>query len=118
MLTVALALVIGYLTVSPNVVPPPNVFQGIDKVYHIIGFSALMLPGAVLYPRALFWTIPAAILFAGAIEIIQHSVGRSREFADFVADGFGVGGGILLGLWVHLRLKLWFNGGEKALEQT
>ncbi len=115
-LTIALAALIGCLTLSPAITPPQGMFLGMDKIYHILGFSALILPGAVLYPRALFWTIPAALLFGGAIEIIQPSVGRARELADFVADGFGVGGGILLGLWAHLRLRPWFNGREEALE--
>ena len=69
-------------------------FQGMDKICHIVGFSALILAGAVLYPRALFWTVTAPILFEGAIGIMQPSVGRSRELADFVADGFRVGGAI------------------------
>jgi hypothetical protein len=48
--------------------------------------------------------IPAALLFGAGIEIIQPCVNRSRELADFVADGVGVLTGSTIGLVVN-----WFR---------
>lgn len=42
--------------------------------------------------------LPAAILFGGAIELIQPYVGRGRELADFGVDAVGVINGATLGL--------------------
>jgi VanZ family protein len=78
----------------------PRSVPGSDKLHHLIGFAALTLPCAVLWPRALIWLLPAAMLFGGAIEIIQPGIGRNGEWADFYADvagaTLGVGTGLML----------------------
>ena len=99
-LTATLAVIIAVLTLRPPSVPPP-LPDGLDKVYHFIAFAALVLPIALLRPRALLWMIPAALLFGAGIEIIQPFVNRSRELADFVADGVGVLTGSTIGLVVN-----------------
>jgi len=99
-LTTVLAVVISLLTLLPNTSAPSPV--GVDKVYHFIAFAGLMLPVATLRPQALVWMIPAALLFGAGIEIIQPFVNRSRDFADFLADGVGVLAGSALGLAVFL----------------
>ena len=71
---------------------------GTDKLYHFIAFTALVFPCALLFARTLKWVLPAALLFGGAIELIQPYVGRGGELADFVADALGVVIGAALGL--------------------
>ncbi len=104
-LTTLLALIIAALTLVPTVQPPGN-FQYQDKVYHLIAFAGLLLPSATLYPRALRWTVPFALALGGAIEIIQPSIGRSGDMADFAADALGVGVGILIGVGAHSWWRL------------
>ena len=91
--TACLALVIGYLTLSP-----PLSISGNDKIHHLIGFSALMTPGALLYRHALYWLLPSVIAFGGAIELIQPYVNRRGEWADFWADATGALLGVAIGL--------------------
>lgn len=102
--TVILGAVIAYLTLSPSQPSPPGLLS--DKAYHAIAFAGLVFPSALLYARSLIWVVPAALLFGGAIEIIQPYVGRAAELADFVADAVGVGFGVVAGLilrWRFLR---------------
>lgn len=104
-LTAALAAVIAVLTLLP-LAAPPLASDGGDKVYHFVAFAGLMLPVAVLQPRALVWMIPAALLFGAGIEIIQPYVNRSRDLADFMADGAGVIAGSVCGWaghWLRVR---------------
>ena len=102
--TAILSFVIGYLTLSPS---PPQV--GVeellsDKAYHVIAFAALVFPSALLYARSLIWMVPAALLFGGAIELIQPYVGREAEVADFLADAVGLSVRIVSGLILRTAL--------------
>ena len=90
-----LAVAIAYLTLTPQSL---NMGPGTDKIYHFIAFTALVFPCALLFARTLNWVLPAALLFGGAIELIQPYVGRGGELADFVADALGVLIGAALGL--------------------
>jgi VanZ family protein len=60
-------------------------------------------------PQALVWMIPAALLYGAGIEIIQPYVNRSRDLADFLADGVGILAGSALGLAIF-----WFRASAKA----
>lgn len=96
LVTLILALVITFLTLSPpkvelNVSTP-------DKLNHFIAFAALVFPCAVLQTRALIWIVPAAVFLGGAIELVQPYVGRGGDIADFGANVLGVGIGVALGL--------------------
>ena len=95
-LTAALALVIGILALTP-VPTMPRTDMHWDKVLHAIAFMVLVLPTAALWPRAIAWVGLLAVIYGGAIELIQPFTGRSAELADLVADGIGVGLGIILG---------------------
>ena len=98
-LTAGLAVLIAVTTLSP--VPLHPTAFGHDKLVHLFSFAVLVLPASVRHPRALLWLGPAAILFGGAIEIIQPFVGREREGLDFLADSLGVGLGAIVGLVIH-----------------
>ena len=104
--TGALAVAIAYLTLTPLQV---DLDLGSDKLYHFIAFAALVLPCALLYARTLIWVLPAAILFGGAIELIQPYVGRGRELADFGADAVGVVIGAALGLSLRAIAAKYFS---------
>ena len=97
--TVAVAVVIGVLTLSP-----PSGLEmpaGSDKFSHLLAFAALVLPLAVVRPR---WNVALFLLstaYGASIELIQPYVGRSREMADFFADVIGILGGMLVGLLVR-----------------
>ncbi|PWG15839.1 teicoplanin resistance protein VanZ [Salibaculum griseiflavum] len=102
LITGFLAVVIAYLTLSPDA--PGLDERSPDKLYHAIAFAALVFPSAFLRPRGLGWVIPAALVFGGAIELIQPWVGRSGEWGDFAADLVGVGLGVTAGLLLR-RLR-------------
>ena len=100
--TACLALIIGYFTLTPA---PFLAISGSDKIHHLIGFSALMIPGALLYRHALYWLLPSVIAFGGAIELIQPYVNRQSEWVDFWADTTGA----LLGVGIGLLLRSIFR---------
>lgn len=96
-----LATFVLALTIAGLALSPPDPEQGgsdWDKFKHFIAFAALVFPCALLYARALVWVVPAAILYGGAIEIIQPYVGRNGEGADVVADILGIAFGVAIGL--------------------
>jgi len=96
LLTGLLTLVIASLTLLP--IEVPQGVPGTDKTHHVIAFAALVAPAAFLCPRVLVWTVPFALLYGGAIELVQPYVGRFRSWGDFLADILGVVIGVLLGL--------------------
>jgi hypothetical protein len=99
--TLALAALIGFLTLTP--IQNPGV-PGTDKSHHLLAFAALALPLSFSRPRLAPWVILAAIGYGGAIEIIQPFVGRSGEVLDFMADAMGafIGGAAGVGLrWLR-----------------
>lgn len=102
-LAAVLAAIIAVLTLVPQALPS-SASGRIDKLYHFIAFAGLVLPVAALWPRGLVWMIPAALLFGTGIEIIQPFVNRSRELADFMANGAGILAGSAFGFVLH-RLR-------------
>lgn len=98
LITALLAFVIAYMTLTP--IQMRDGVLGNDKLYHLVAFGALALPVATLFAPAMVWVIPLCLAYGGAIELIQPSVGRSAEFADFIADTAGVFVGAALGYFV------------------
>jgi len=92
--TIVLAIIIAYLALTP--VPNFTLGKG-DKVNHIAAFAALIFVTTSLYPVALKWILPSAILFGGMIEIVQPYFGRTRDIEDFFADLVGLAIGMLIG---------------------
>ena len=85
--TIIIAFAIGLATLTP-VETLPNV-SGSDKLYHLISFSILTLPIAIIRPNAMWIILCLSIAFGGAIELLQPLVNRSCEMADFLADAVG-----------------------------
>ena len=102
-LTICLSVVIAALTLLP-ISGAPRV-PGSDKLRHLLAFAALIFPCAFVYPKSLPWLLPAALMFGGAIEVIQPAVGRAGEWADFLADAVGVAVGTATGLALRLTLQ-------------
>lgn len=105
-LSTVLALGIGYFTVTPN---PDLVLTSSDKIDHLIGFATLLLSAALLYWHALYWLLPSAIAFGGAIEVIQPYVNRKGEWGDFTADAAGAIIGTCLGLTIRYIFRRHFS---------
>lgn len=103
-ITLVLGGVILWLTLGPAGGPGGGLRHPYDKVAHALGFAALVLPTAVLQPRALLVVLPLALGLGALIEVVQPYVGRGRELADLVADVLGALGGAGVGLWIHRHL--------------
>lgn len=97
--TLLLAGVVAFLTLTP--VTAPAIVGGSDKLHHIVAFAALALPCAVLHPKSILWIAPLLVAFGGIIEVVQPAVGRSGEWADFIADTLGIGVGVLAGIVIR-----------------
>lgn len=85
--TLALAVAIGVLTLSPAVTDAA--VPGSDKSHHFVAFLALTLPLAFARPRLAPWIALATIAYGGAIELIQPLVGRDGDVFDLIADAAG-----------------------------
>lgn len=88
LLTLLLALVLGFLTLVPLNIPKD--MPGSDKHHHLIAFAALALPVAALAPRLLWALLPVLALYGVLIEVLQPFVGRSGDPKDALADGLGL----------------------------
>lgn len=99
-----LAILIAGLTLSPM---PANVFavSNIDKLYHFAAFACLIFPLIVTDSRRWFWAVPMVVLYGGAIELIQPTVGRMAEWLDFGANVTGVLAGAALAELLHDRIR-------------
>ncbi len=96
-LSLGLTATIAALTLMPQASMPVGP-QGVDKLYHMVAFAALIFPTALLRPKWCLRFGCLAILYGGIIEAIQPVFGRSADMSDFWADGLGVAMGIFLGL--------------------
>ena len=94
---------LGYLLVCAVVYlslgPPPDIspddIPGLDKFFHFLAYSFLMLWFAQLHSRTVFWLIAALFFAMGAgMEVAQFLTDdRTFEVGDMVANGVGVGFG-------------------------
>lgn len=94
-------VLLGTLTPGDSMPPTP---PGSDKLFHFLGFFAVVFPAMLVRPRNGWWLVPGAIMLGGAIELIQPSVGRHADWADFIANTLGVCAGAVLGwlgyIWI------------------
>ncbi len=99
LLTAAVAVLIGFLTLMPEGTLGRHVPWG-DKVNHAIAFAVLILPIAALKPTWLPAAIIVMLTYGWAIELIQPHVGRTRDVADWVADAAGLFVGAISGSFI------------------
>ena len=102
-----LAVVIAYLTLTPVPEAAELEVRGIDKIYHMIAFAALVFPVIATGPHRWIWMVPLAIAFGGAIELIQPYFNREASWLDFVANAVGVAVGVWSGRVAHRWLEVW-----------
>lgn len=85
--SLAIALAIGYLSLSPLKDLPP--VPGGDKLHHFVAYACLTFP--MMFADARNWPriMVPAIIYGGVIEIIQPYVNRYGEWLDFAANSAG-----------------------------
>src|SRR5690349_5193767 len=91
---VSLALIFSLV---PNGIPGTQDVN--DKVLHVVGYCALTLWFAGIYPRSRYMLIGAAFLGMGIlVEVLQGAmaVGRMAEVRDVYADALGISLALLL----------------------
>lgn len=93
-LTVALGIVIAFLTLAP--ISSKDV-PGSDKLHHGIAFAVLAFPLPFARPRLAWPVILGVSAYGGLIEVIQPFFGREASWGDFLADIIGATLGGLLG---------------------
>lgn len=96
-LTLGVALVIVALTLVPAQVTPLREIAHIDKLWHALAFATLILPAALLDPRAVRLILPMGLALGLGIELIQPLVGREASALDVAADLGGLVLGLVLG---------------------
>jgi VanZ family protein len=94
-------------------VPPgTSAFGGADKAEHALAYfvtTLLVLLAAVWRPgrgegvlwRWRAWVVVGMILAGGAVEVVQSSVGREGELADWVAEIFAVTAAVGVLWWLR-----------------
>ena len=113
-LTMLIAALIAYGALTPPggynlTTGPASLF---DKHQHVTAFALLVLPLTWVRFRNAFWLVPLALVYGGAIEILQPLVGRSSNLLDLVANSVGVGLGILPGAIRGSRRRRRPNRGD------
>jgi len=108
-----MVLIIGYATLSPAPLAAAQ-NPGLDKLAHFLGFALLIFPVIVTDSRRWAWAVPLAILYGGAIELVQPAVGRAAEWLDWGADISGVLAGAALAEVLHDRLRARVMGDPTA----
>jgi VanZ family protein len=103
-LLVFLLVVVTYLALTPK--PLQGFESGLDKVAHLLAFTALAFSGYLGFPasRGTRTALPFGLLaYGGLIEVLQLFVpGRTSEWGDLLADGIGIVFGIgLAALMLH-----------------
>ncbi|SLN27550.1 hypothetical protein ROA7450_01109 [Roseovarius albus] len=101
-LTCATALLIAYGTLKPSEPGGTPLFLT-DKQMHFLAFALLTLPYGWVRPKAIWWLVPLAVLYGGAIEMIQPAFERGAEWLDLLADSLGALAGVAPG---QLRARI------------
>lgn len=103
LVTLLAALATGVATLTPTAVLPA--VGGSDKLHHMLAFTVIALPVALLRPRWMLQTALMLALYGGLIELVQPFVGRGRDVMDWLANLAGIVTGSLVGLALNLLLR-------------
>ncbi len=72
-----------------------------DKTMHVLAYALAILPLAAVPSRPRLGIALGALIWSGAIELLQSLVGRSSSFSDLMANAAGV----FLGFSVTVLLR-------------
>jgi len=100
LITLALAVLIGFLTLSPVAELLTNL-HFYDKAFHLVALAALAIPLTTVNPRYALWFVPVIISYGGIIELVQPLVNREADWADFWFNTMGALIGTLIGYLGH-----------------
>lgn len=94
----AIGILFGTLTPSDTL---PDMDGGLDKLWHLVAFAALVFPPVLWRPRNALLMVPFASAFGLGIEVIQPLFGRGFEWSDWIADTVGAMVGATLAVLLH-----------------
>ena len=94
-LSIAGAIILTMLLLTPSTNPPVDGMIW-DKAVHALAYFVVCLPVLLVWPRLWPVVLGLAALHGAATELIQPMVGRTAEFADFVANMVGAGLAVLV----------------------
>ncbi len=107
-ITLLLLAVITLLSLTP--LPSLPAVPGNDKTQHFIAYAVLTFPAVLKKPKYWLWIGLFFICWSGGVELIQPYINRYGEWLDMVANGAGIGSGILCALFINrflpVRLQL------------
>jgi VanZ family protein len=106
-LTILLAVAILYGTLRLES-GPPSAIPHLDKAIHFLAFAALVMPLSTVLrgTPAVVALAVVAVLFGGAIELIQPRFGREAQWLDFAANSAGVALSVGIGRWLRRALPV------------
>lgn len=94
-LLLVMLCVVTLLALAPA--PPKEADFGWDKLNHFTAFAALAVVAALGYARATVAVGLGLLGYGGLIELLQSlTPSRTAEWADLLADGLGIGIGLLV----------------------
>ncbi len=104
------------LSLSPQGSVPS--YPGMDKWEHAAAYVSLTLWFAALFERRGYWLLALLLLLLGvSVEFAQAfmALGRQSDWRDVVANGTGIGAGLLLAVFSR---ESWLAWVEKWLPAT
>lgn len=98
-ITFLLLAVITLLSLTP--LPSIPAIPSNDKIQHFIAYSALTFPVVLRKPR--YWLLIGLffLCWSGGIELLQPYFHHRRDWLDMIANGAGIGCGILCALLLN-----------------
>jgi VanZ family protein len=121
---IAILLIVLIAAVTPEVWAQQGqgAFRLVDRWLHVLTFLFLSLWFGGQYERSSYWRLGIALVGFGAlIELGQSMIPyRSAQWADLIADIFGIGIGLVIAIagiggW-SLRVEQWLAGETPGVD--
>jgi VanZ family protein len=108
-----LAAAILLLSLIPaRTMPMTGAPRGLE---HLLVFVAMGLAFGLGHRNRLWMLMPALVIFAGAIELVQLAApGRHPRLSDFIVDAISTCGGLILALAL-VRFAEWVRSRARAM---